>query len=116
MIPFITRHEDTKRYNGQKVWVVGRYEQINVNKRPNARPIYGSYVCIWLEDGYVLLETHEKAIRATDEIERFKGQQVEVKGQLCAHCLLWGDGREASITGACVKEVEKIRERLDIRG
>jgi hypothetical protein len=82
---------------------------MNVQKRPNAEPVYVGRVYLMLEDSTtVMLETQDEGYRPKDEIELYRNQKVRVTGTYYQWCNAWGDGSQASIVGACIKEIKSL--------
>jgi len=95
--------------DGKEVVVEGRYLEMNVQKRPNAEPVYVGRVYLMLEDSTtVMLETQDEGYRPKDEIELYRNQKVRVTGTYYQWCNAWGDGSQASIVGACIKEIKSL--------
>ncbi|RLB64506.1 MAG: hypothetical protein DRI90_04445 [Deltaproteobacteria bacterium] len=90
--------------------MVGIYEQLNVGQKAGAPPHYvGRAVVRQKDGGSIMLETHERGLRAAEEIAAFEGKLVRVEAaQTADHCLGWGDGTEAAIVGRCVRGIVEI--------
>jgi hypothetical protein len=92
------------------VEVVGIYEQLNVRKKAGAPPHYVGRAVVTQKDGQrIMIETHERGVRAAEEIAAFEGKLVRVKAAHTAdRCLGWGNGTQAAIVGPCVRGIVEI--------
>lgn len=96
---------------GKEVIVEGTYLEMNVQKRPNTEPVYVGRVYLMLADSTtVLLETQDEGYRPKEEIEMYRNQKVSVVGTYYPWCNAWGDGSQASIVGACVKDIKSLEK------
>lgn len=104
---------DIVRRDGLPGVVVGTYEQLDVRMRPRGAPVYRGHAVVRLDDDtLVTLEPMWKpeAIRPPDEIARFDGQRVGVRGTVLASAPE-PDEPSASIVGPCVSPVDTIEAR-----
>ena len=94
----------------RSVEVVGIYEQLNVRQKAGAPPLYEGRAVVRQKDGRsIMLETHERGVRAAEEIAAFEGKLVKVEAaQAEDRCLGWGNGAQASIVGPCVRGIVEI--------
>ncbi|HVB97258.1 MAG TPA: hypothetical protein VNG11_05965 [Chloroflexota bacterium] len=86
-VPVVSREEDIAALDGQKVRVVGCYEQIDVRMNPKPPPRYSGHVSIKLDDGTKVLlypVWDKRARRDQNEIAQCEGKQVEATGVLHA--------------------------------
>lgn len=88
----------------------GVYAELNVKQRQDGKPKYVGRAIVKLNSGYsYLLETGEAGIRSNEEIERFRGKNVQVEARTSGeHCTAWGDGTEASIVSPCLRGIVQI--------
>lgn len=109
--PLVVRYGN-QSFQDVEVQLVGRYQEMNVNKRTQGDPIYNGRVQIMTQDSiYVMLETHETGLRQASEIEQYRGKIVAVHGTLNDNCLAWGNGEIASIVGPCIRDIKSIELR-----
>ena len=69
---------------GQKIRVIGEYQQIDIRRRPTPPVQYRGNAIVILDDGgFISLYPmwHPDAIRPKDEIERFEGRRVIITGR-----------------------------------
>ena len=87
--------------------VIGRYEEIDVRQRPNAKTPPTGHVAIRLADGalvYLGTPWSKKSIRPADERDEFRGTQVVVTGVAVSQCPPDPSGG-ATLMGACLISV-----------
>jgi hypothetical protein len=98
--------------DGKRVLITGTYRLMNVNKRPGGEPVYIGRAYIELADGStVILETNDAGIRPIEEQALLTDEVVVAEGILYAGCTAWGDGTEASIIGACLRDISRVAKK-----
>jgi hypothetical protein len=85
---------DRDAKNGTMVEVFGTYQQVAADKAPDAKP-RGHAAVRLADDSLVYLHPpwHPEAIRTAEEIAKYDGKSVVVKGLLFAECPPPPDGR-----------------------
>ena len=106
----IVNHEAVLSNHGQQGVVTGIYTEKDVRKRrpgDNSK-VYAGHVILVLEDGrsiFLYPPSDELAIRSKDEIKKYKGRKVWVKGKVLKNIPQTG---AASVQAPCIIDIEEI--------
>jgi hypothetical protein len=106
----VTSEDELQAAAGAVAELVGRYGQLDVRMRQKGDPVYLGHVALTLADGtLVTLEPiwSDAARRPAEEIERWDGQEVVVRGLLHAEAPEPPEP-QATIVSPCVSPVEAI--------
>jgi hypothetical protein len=106
----VTSGAELEAAAGAVAEVVGRYGQLDVRMRQKGDPVYLGHAAVTLADGtLVTLEPtwSDAARRPAEEIERWDGQQVVVRGLLHAEAPE-PEEPQAAIMSPCVSPVEAV--------
>lgn len=109
-LPTVLVKDDIEKFALEKVRLIGRYTQINVNKRPGQTPAYTGHIALTLQDNTrVLLYPvwHVEAKRPQSEISRFENQTVEVVGKIFLRSPS-SRNNAANLLLSCLTKVESI--------
>jgi len=108
--PTVTTKEEFEKHYDQKVILVGTYTPLMLpeSKRPNSKKINSGRVSIRLGDFDVALDRDKKGLRSKQEVKKFSGKKVKVKGTIQKMVTLWGDGTQQSIIMPAILEIESI--------
>lgn len=109
-LPIVANKNDIAEYADEQVRLIGRYTQIDVQKRQDSTPVYNGHVAIVLDDNtHVLLYPtwHSAAKRPAEEIERLVDQRVAVEGTIFPKAPSSPDN-SASLVLPCMTKVTSI--------
>ena len=110
--------EDIASYSGTDVCLQGTYRRLSLSRRPRPVSAADRHAGIILNDGTeVLLEPSwsDRSLRSEEEILRFDGEAVVVRGVVLAEAPAPVDP-VAYVVGPCITSIDEIRLMPDATG
>lgn len=106
--PLVLSTESLRVHQGEFVYLVGVYKELNVAKKSTVTRYVGRAYLELIGGGAVVLETDEKGIRTPEEIEKYRDKTVVIYGHARTNQTVWGGGQVASLVMNAVSGFTEI--------
>ncbi|MCP4440631.1 MAG: hypothetical protein GY810_16925 [Aureispira sp.] len=106
--PLVLSHEALQVHQGEFVYLVGTYKELNVAKKHTVTRYVGRAYLELLGGGHVVIETDEDGIRSPEEIEKYRDKTVLIYGRVMVGQTVWGGGQLASLVMSAVRSFKQI--------